>query len=580
MTATRKLTPFLRPYWKPAAVAPLLMLIEVVADLLLPRLMQHIVDEAIPQHDLLLLVHTGLIMVAAALIGTIGGAGNTVAAVRVAQGLGADIRDTLYRKVQSLSFGNLDRLGTGELVTRLTSDVTQVQELVLVVLRIMVRAPLLLVGSLVMAVMTSPRLALLLLVLGPVVMAFIVWMIRRARPMFTQVQERLDTLNAVIQENLAGVRVVKAFVRADHEKARFGTANNDLMDQTIRVARLFAVGMPFMMVTMNLGVICTLWFGGVGVARGDMQAGQIIAFINYLLMVLLSLMMVSMLLMRLARAEASAERILEVLDSRPEVTDRPNAVTSFSPRGRVAFEHVSFHYAGAAGDPVLRDVSFVAEPGQKVAVLGATGSGKSSLINLIPRFYDVTAGRVTIDGTDIRDLSQNALRRAIGVTLQEALLFTGTVRDNIRYGRPDAADEEVISAAKAAQAHEFITVFPNGYDTVLGQRGVNLSGGQKQRVAIARALLVNPAVLILVDSTSAVDVETEAVIQDALAQRMAGATGFVVAQRISTVLTMDKILVLEDGVVAAEGTHKELMASSPIYREIYESQLGNGAERA
>jgi ATP-binding cassette subfamily B multidrug efflux pump len=329
-------------------------------------------------------------------------------------------------------------------------------------------------------------------------------------------------------------------------------------------------------------VVGAIWFGGLQVTYGDMKVGELIAFVNYLMRTLMSLMFVSMLVIRAARAQASAERIQEVLSSEPDVQDKPIALETFEPRGRVAFENVTFSYDSDGHDPVLKGITFAAEPGQTVAILGATGSGKSSLIHLIPRFYDVTSGRITIDGVDVRDVDAAALRRNIGIALQESVLFTGTIRDNIRYGRPDATDEEVIAAAKAAQAHDFITQFPDGYDTVLGQRGVNLSGGQKQRIAIARALLVQPAVLILDDSTSSVDVETEAKIQDALESLMQSRTSqntgtvFVIAQRISTVLTADKILVLDDGRIAAEGTHGELLASSPIYREIYQSQLGDG----
>jgi ATP-binding cassette subfamily B multidrug efflux pump len=578
MNSMQKLARFLRPYWKPAAIAPLLMVLEVTMDLMQPRLIQQIIDVGIAHLDLSVVINTGLLMVGLALIGAFGGGGCTVYAVIASQGFGADLRSELFRKVQSLSFGNLDELETGRLVTRLTNDVTQVQEFVMVVLRIMVRAPLMLVGSMILAVITSPRLSLLLLILAPMLLIVVLWVIRKAYPMFSNVQRRLDNLNTVMQENLAGVRVVKAFVRADHEKRRFGTANDALVDQTIRAARLLAVTMPFMMLALNLGVAGVIWFGGVQVTYGSIQVGQIIAFVNYLMRSLFSLMMVSMLLMRVSRAGASAERIVEVLDSEPQVQNSPQAIGSFTPQGQVAFENVSFNYNGNTHDPVLKDVSFVAEPGQTVAILGATGSGKSSLVHLIPRFYDVAAGRVTMDGVDVRDVDKEALRCNIGVALQESILFSGTIRDNIRYGRPDATDKEVMAAAKAAQAHEFISHFPDGYDTVVGQRGVNLSGGQKQRIAIARALITNPAVLILDDSTSSVDVETEARIQDALAGLMKGRTSFVIAQRISTVLNADKILVLDDGRIAAQGTHSELLASSPIYREIYESQLGNGAE--
>jgi len=441
-----------------------------------------------------------------------------------------------------------------------------------------------LLGSLLMAILTSPRLALLFLVLTPLVLVALIWVISKAAPMFSLVQGKLDNLNTVMQENLAGVRVVKAFVRARHEIQRFRATNDGLMEQTIRAARIVAVAMPFMMLAVNLGIVGAIWFGGLQVTYGTMQMGQIIAFVNYLTRTLMSLMMVSMLVMMTARAQASAERIQEVLDSAPKIESKPDAITTFAPSGKVTFENVTFSYDGDDHAPVLKDINFVAEPGQTVAILGATGSGKSSLIHLIPRFYDVTGGRVTIDGVDVRDIEKEVLRRNVGIALQESVLFTGTIRDNIRYGRPEATDEEVIAAAKAAQAHEFISEFPDGYDTVLGQRGVNLSGGQKQRVAIARALLIQPAVLILDDSTSSVDVETETKIQDALEDVMRGRTSpsaplktsFVIAQRISTVLNADKILVLDDGQIAAEGTHSELLTSSPIYREIYESQLGNG----
>jgi ATP-binding cassette subfamily B multidrug efflux pump len=375
---------------------------------------------------------------------------------------------------------------------------------------------------------------------------------------------------------LAGVRVVKAFVRATYEMRRFRRANDELMERTIHSARVVAATMPGVMLAVNLGVVGAIWFGGVQVTVGSMQVGQLIAFINYLMTTLRSLMFVSMLVMRFARAEASAERVQEVLDAEPEVQDRPDAIVELFPQGRVTFEGVSFSYDHDGGDAVLKGIDFVAEPGQTVAILGATGSGKSSLVNLIPRFYDVDEGRVVIDGVDVRDVGQAHLRQHIGMALQESVLFSGTIRDNIRYGRPDASEEEVIAAAKAAQAHDFIVDFPEGYDTIVGQRGVNLSGGQKQRVAIARALLVQPAVLILDDSTSSVDVETEAKIQEALEGLMRDRTSFVIAQRISTVLTADKILVLDDGRIAAEGTHRDLLVSSAIYREIYDSQLGDG----
>ncbi len=577
MRATIRLFSFLKPYWVWATLAPLLMLLEVAMDLMQPRFLQRIIDVGIANSDLTVILHTGLWMVGLAVVGIIGGVGCSFFAVLAAQGFGADLRSALFGRVQILSFANVDELETGKLITRLTNDVTQVQEVVLILLRIMVRAPMMLVGSLLMAVITAPQLAPLFVILIPVVIIGLVLIINRAFPLFSQVQARLDALNTVMQESLAGVRVVKAFVREAHQIMRFGEANNRLMAQNITAVRTVAVTMPFMMIALDSGVVAALWFGGVQVSAGGMHVGQVIAFINYLMQTLMSLMMVSMLLMRISRSEASAVRIQEVFDSEPKVRNKPDALTEFTSQGRVAFEDVMFSYPGSEDDPVLCDVSFVAEPGQTVALLGATGSGKSSLVHLIPRFYDVTGGRVTIDGVDVRDIGEATLRRQIGTALQESVLFSGTIRDNIRYGRPDASDEQVIAAAKLAQAHGFISALPDGYDAMVGQRGVNLSGGQKQRLSIARALLIRPAILILDDSTSAVDVETEGRIQEALEALSENRTTFVVAQRISSVLAADKILVLDDGRIAAQGTHAELLAASPIYREIYASQLDDGA---
>ena len=576
MNSGLKLARFVKPYWRWAALAPLLMMLEVAMDLLQPRMVQRIVDDGIARLDLNVVIQTGLLMVLLAVVGAPGGIFNGFFAEKTALAFAADLREALFRKVQTFSFRNLDDLDTGQLITRLTNDVTQLQEAIVMILRMLVRAPLLLVGSLIMAVITSPQLAFLPLVLIPIVLVAVVLIVRKATPLFTKVQERLDALNEVMQENLAGVRVVKAFVRGLHEIQRFGVANNNLADQTVGAARTVAIIPAFMMLIMNLAIVSVLWFGGLQVTVGGMRVGQIIAFVNYLTTTLFSLVMVSQLIIQMARAEASAKRIVAVLDTVPDVQNQPHARHTLAGNGQVAFENVTFSYAENGEDPVLKGISFTAEPGQTVALLGTTGAGKSSLVHLIPRFYDVRSGRVTVDGVDVREIEQETLRRNIGVALQEVVLFSGTIRDNIRYGRPDAAQDEVIAAAKAAQAHDFILSFPEGYDTELGQRGVNLSGGQKQRIAIARALLVKPNILILDDSTSAVDVETEGKIQDALEALMQQRTSFVIAQRISTVLKADKILVLDDGQIAAQGTHRELMASSLIYREIYESQLGNG----
>jgi len=574
MNAAQKLAKFLKPYWRWVLIAPLLMTLEVAMDLMQPRMVERIVDQGIANLDMGIVLQTGFLMVGLAIIGAAGGMSNGIFAEMAVQAFGADLREQLFRKVQRFSFGNLDELETGQLITRLTNDVTQVQEALLMILRILVRAPMLLIGSLIMTIITSPRLAFLPLILMPIELVAVVWIVQKATPLYTIVQQKLDALNQVLQENLAGVRVVKAFVRAKHEQARFGEANLNLTGQSIQAARVVAIMPAFMMLTMNTGILAVLWFGGIQVTQGGMQLGQIIAFVNYLMMTLFSLMMVSQLVIQLARAEASARRILEVLESQPRVQNRVDALTDIQLQGRVAFENVTFSYGQEEGDQVLKGISFVAEPGETVAILGTTGAGKSSLVHLIPRFYDVTSGRVTIDGHDVRDLDMAGMRAQIGIALQETVLFSGSIRDNIRYGRPQAGEDEVLAAAKAAQAHAFISAMPDGYDTVLGQRGVNLSGGQKQRIAIARALLLKPAILILDDSTSAVDVETETRIQTALETIMRKRTSFVIAQRISTVLKADKILVLDDGQIAAQGNHRTLLAGSPIYREIFESQLG------
>jgi ATP-binding cassette subfamily B protein len=548
----------------------------VAADLLIPRLTQQIIDQGIAQDDLRTVTITALLMLGAAILSALFAVGNTLLSVPVSQGVGADLRSALVRKAQTFSFSNLDHIQTGQLLVRATSDVNMVQMVVLMSLRMLIRAPLWVIGSTAMLVGTSSQLSLLMLALLPMLLGIIWFFLVKARPLFLSVQEKLDRLNQILQENLAGVRVVKAFTRVEHENARFDRTNRDLTAQSISVMQLVATLIPTMSLLINLGIVGVLWFGGRSVIMGGLTAGEIVASVNYMMYSLFPLMMLGAMAGSLSAADASAARIWEVLDSVPDVQSRPQAQPLLKVAGRVAFEDVCFRYDAGRDEPVLRDVNLVAEPGQRVAILGATGSGKSSLVHLIPRFYDVERGRVTLDSIDVRDIPLNMLRTQVSIALQETVLFSGTVRDNIRYGWPDAPEEEVVAVAKAAQAHDFIMGFPDGYDTVIGQRGVNLSGWQKQRMAIARALLVRPRVLILDDSTSAVDAETEAKIEAALEQLTSDCTTFVIAQRVSTVLSADKIVLLDRGQIVAEGTHSELMASSSIYREIYRSQLGDG----
>jgi len=576
MKSVRRLIGFVKPYWKAGLLALLMLAAASLMELAIPLLVQRIIDEGIAHQDTSVVLNTTLTMLAAAGIGAFLIVGNSILAVRVAQNFSADLRSALFRKVQSLSFGNLDQLRTGKLMTRLTSDVNQVQTVVLMSLRILTRAPVMLITSLILLIRTAPQLAPIMLVLIPVMTALMWFFITKSRPLFLSVQQKLDRLNNVLQENLAGVRVVKAFVRASHENARFDQSNTAYLKDNMRVMQLLSALIPSLFLIINLGVVAAVWFGGLQVNFGSLTVGAVLAFVNYLFTTMMPLLMLAMMVGILSAGEASASRIVEVLDSHPQVQDLPDAQAVADIGGRIVFADVCFSYAGNSNEPVLTNINLAAEPGETVAILGATGAGKSSLVHLIPRFYDATTGRVTIDGIDVRAMTLDSLRSRIGVALQETVLFSGTIRDNIRYGRANATDEDVVTAAKAAQAHEFIMGFEDGYETRVGQRGVNLSGGQKQRIAIARALLIQPRILILDDSTSSVDVDTEAKIETALEELMKDRTSFVIAQRVSTVLNADKIVVLERGRIAALGTHSELMESSPIYQEIYQSQLGNG----
>ena len=580
MSDMRRVLGFLAPYKKEAIISTIFIGLVVVMDLSIPRLIQTIIDVGVAQQDMNVVFWTSLLMIGASLISAALSIANTYFSVRASRGFEADLREAIFKKIQTFSFGNLDDFTTGQLLTRLTSDLNQVQMIVHIGLRMFIRAPLMFLGSFGIMFSTNPSLATVVLALLPLTIVLVYFFIRIVRPLFTKVQEHLESLNQVLQENLTGIRVVKAFVRSEYENERFEVVNDELYNISLKMTRYISIFFPIVMALMNLGTVAIIYFGGIQVSQGTTSVGQIMAFTNYLFSTMFPVLMLSMMAGQMSAASASSTRIMQVLDTEPEVKDKPDAIVLDSIQGRVVFENVAFSYRDDGGDPVLTDINFTAEPGEKVALLGSTGSGKSSLINLIPRFYDTTEGRVTIDGVDIKDIKMKNLRSHIGISLQEAVLFSGTIRDNIRYGNPDASDEELVEAANIAQAHEFITSFPQGYDTIVGQRGVNLSGGQKQRIAIARALLVKPKILILDDSTSAVDVETEAELENALEVLMEDTTSFIVAQRISTVLKADKILVLDNGRIAAEGSHDELIDTSPIYHEIYDSQLGDGGDHA
>jgi ATP-binding cassette, subfamily B, multidrug efflux pump len=596
---------YVKPYWKQALFAVFLMTVEVVCDLAQPTLMSNIIDGGVKGGRMGYIALIGAIMAGVTVVGMFGGIGCTVFASIAAMRTATDLRSDLFRKVQSFSFDGLDSFSTGSLVTRLTNDVVQVQNLILTMLRIMVRAPLLCIGGIVMAFAINAKLAVVLFVALPFLAAALTFVIAKGFPLFGKVQTSLDRVNAVMRENLAGVRLIKAFVRTDYEVKRFGDSNERLTEITVKASRVVGLVMPLMFLIMNLAVVAVVWLSGVQVNEGAMEVGKVMAFTTYISQIMFSLMMISFTLMSVSRATASARRIAEVMNHESERDVRSGVETgrveagqsgleasdgsdrgsvkaasggAIAVRGgaKVTFEDVSFRYPQAADEPVLRGISFTALPGETVGILGSTGSGKSTLVNLIPRFYEATGGRVLVDGTDVRDIPLDELRGMIGIVPQDSVLFSGTIADNIRWGKADASEDEIVAAAKAAQAHDFVMRMPKGYGAEIGQRGVGLSGGQKQRLCIARALVRRPAVLILDDSTSAVDMGTEARIQTEL-KAISGFTILVIAQRVSSVLDADRIIVLEDGRIVGSGTHEELVRTNPVYQDIYHSQVGEAA---
>lgn len=570
-----QLTRFIRPYRKEALYALIALTVVVGFDLLIPFLTQRIIDLGIVKKDVVMIRNTAGLMILATMMSAILAITNNIFSVRVALKTSCDLRDGLFRKVQELSFGDIDHFQTGGILVRLTSDINQVQQVFLTFLRIGTRAPLLMIGSIIFLFLTNPNLASMMLIILPIALFVTYLFAVRLQPLFSRVQKKLDRLNTVLQENLSGIRVVKSFVRDRYENERFETANQELMEKNTRVMQITSLLMPILTLLANFAVVSAIWFGGRRVIGGNMTVGQIVAFINYLTTTMFPLGLIAMAIGLVSAANASAERINEIFQIAPNVQDIENAAELTINKGRVCFENVSFQYNHHEQTPVLRDISFCAEAGKTVAILGATGSGKSTLLNLIPRLYDVSSGRISIDGIDIRHVKQESLWKQMGIVLQETILFSGSIADNIRFGNMDADFAEVVEAAKNAQAHEFIMNLADGYDSKVTQRGANLSGGQKQRIAIARALLMKPRILLLDDATSSVDVDTESKIQDALQKVMENCTSFVVAQRISTVLTADQILIMDRGEIVAQGHHRELIQSSPIYQDIFNSQLGN-----
>jgi len=567
----RSLT-YLKRHWLLAAGAFFSLLLSSAASLVIPRMTQIIIDDGITGGDFSRVISAAGTMIALAIGGAAFSFAQGVLSARTGQGVAYDLRNDLYNKIQSLSFSYHDRAQTGQLLTRATSDVEMVYQFVGAGFIRFLSALLMMSGSLILVFVMDWKLALIMVVLAPMTFGVFGFFASKARPLFTQIQQRLSFLNTVLQENIVGVRVVKAFVREPYEAERYEKANNRLFDLYMTTGRMFAAALPLIFLLANLATLSVYWIGGYQAIAGQMSIGRLVAFSNYLMMAFFPMIMLGFIIAMVSQASASAERIFEILDAQVEVVDAPDAVQLPPIKGKVAFENVRFGYYKGS-DLVLEDINFVAEPGRLIALLGATGSGKSTVVDLIPRFYDVTGGSVRIDGYDVRQVTQESLRGQIGIVFQESTLFSATIRDNIVFGRKDATDEEVLAAAKAAEAHDFILGFPEGYETHVGERGTTLSGGQKQRIAIARALILDPRILILDDATANVDYETEERIQRALERLMVGRTSFVIAQRIATVLNADQILVLDQGRIVGRGTHEELLETNPIYADIYNSQL-------
>lgn len=577
-TELKRYKKYITPYLSAFVIGPLMMLTEVAGEVMLPKFMSMIINNGVASRNVAYIGKMGTLMVLTVLFMAVGGILGAYFSAKASISFTSDMRNDLFRKVQQFSFENIDGYSTGSLVTRLTNDVQQVQNVLMMGLRMALRAPGMFLGALIMAFMMNRQLAVIILIVIPLLLAAIILILKTAFPRFGEMQRRLDRLNSGIQESLTNVRVVKSFVREDHEIEKFSRLNRDLKESSLRALRIVITTIPVMMFAMNVTTLAVVWYGGNIIIAGKMPVGDLTAFTTYIVQILMSLMMLSMVFLQSSRASASMKRINEIFDTEIGLNDdnaknKDKKVTE----GRVEFKNVSFGYSGEHGrrDLVLEGISFTAEPGQTIGIIGSTGSGKTSLVQLIPRLYDVTGGEVLVDGVNVKEYSLKHLREGVGMVLQKNVLFSGTIEENLRWGNEDAPMEDVIRFSESAQADPFVKTFKNGYDTEMGQGGVNVSGGQKQRLCIARALLKRPKILILDDSTSAVDTATEAKIRESLYHDLKDTTKIIIAQRISSVQEADQILVLEDGKIIGHGTHEELLKTCETYSEIYTTQIGN-----
>lgn len=582
-TELKRYKKYITPYLSAFVIGPLMMLTEVAGEVMLPKFMSMIINNGVASRNVAYIGKMGTLMVLTVLFMAVGGILGAYFSAKASISFTSDMRNDLFRKVQQFSFENIDDYSTGSLVTRLTNDVQQVQNVLMMGLRMALRAPGMFLGALIMAFMMNRQLAVIILIVIPLLLAAILLILKTAFPRFGEMQRRLDRLNSGIQESLTNVRVVKSFVREDHEIEKFSKLNDDLKESSLRALRIVIATMPVMTFAMNVTTLAVVWYGGNIIIAGKMPVGDLTAFTTYIVQILMSLMMLSMVFLQSSRASASMKRINEIFDTEIGLNDdhaknKDKKVTE----GRVEFKNVSFGYSGENGrkDLVLEGISFTAEPGQTIGIIGSTGSGKTSLVQLIPRLYDVTGGEVLVDGVNVKEYSLKHLREGVGMVLQKNILFSGTIEENLRWGNEDAPMEDVIRFSESAQADPFVKTFKNGYDTEMGQGGVNVSGGQKQRLCIARALLKHPKILILDDSTSAVDTATEAKIRESLYHDLKDTTKIIIAQRISSVQEADQILVLEDGKIIGHGTHEELLKTCEAYSEIYTTQIGNQSIRA
>lgn len=579
----KKLSKYMKGLWGLAAISAAGMIVEAICELALPSLANSIYQKvdtaASPESVRTAVILSGLAMLALALLGLFGGVVTMKTSANVSQRFAYRLRGDMYRKISHFSFKNIDQFSTASLTTRMTNDVTTLQNVVMMCLRILVRVPALAVVAACFAVSINPRMSAMLLILLPILIVVVACILKFGFPMFQKMQKKIDNVNRVVQENLIGMRVVKAYVREDREKDKFHDASDDLAAQGAKAAGLIVTVMPVMMLMLNAVVVFVYYKGALEANAGVMEVGQISVFASYVIQILMNLMMISMMLLQLARGKACGDRVVEVLDTEIDITNPQNPYLPENSKGGVEFRDVSFKYnTEGHGDDILEHISFTAKPGQIIGIVGGTGCGKSSLVNLIPRLYDATQGQVLIDGVDVRKYDLTALREMIGVVLQKNVLFSGTIKENIRWGKKDATDEEIVAACQAAQAHDFVLAQPKGYDTDLSQGGLNLSGGQKQRLCIARAMIKHPKILILDDSTSAVDTATEAKIRESFYKDFKDTTVFIIAQRVSSVQAADQILVLDDGQIKGIGTHEQLLADNEIYKEIVTTQAKGVSE--